>query len=194
MANSPEDDQICPITFQHILVPMMSVSGHIYEAEAITRWVNEHGTSPFTRQPIRPDQLISDETTPMIFDPIEELPEPNHSQLSTDNPAQPLASNRADPSRSNHAQPSQPSRPILTQPLAHRNSQQWWCICCATTIIVVILSLFLITRILGSVKAVTNSVGPQSNINQAPSTSSRFVLMEIYFEGLLETLFMFNIT
>jgi len=163
MAESPEDGPICPITFQHVVVPMMSVSGHIYEREAITRWVNEPGMSPFTRQPLRLDQLISDENTPMIFNPIEELPEPNHSQPSPPNPARPLV----------------------------RNSQHFcqfkWFICCAAIFIVIIISLFI-----SLYKADIYPVESSSDINTAPSTLGRFVLMEIYFESLLKILFTFN--
>jgi hypothetical protein len=179
MAESPEDGPICPITFQHVVVPMMSVSGHIYEREAITRWVNEHGTSPLTRQPLRLDQLISDENTPMIFNPIEELPEPNYSQSSPPNPARPLVRNPARPLVRN------PARPLV------RNSQDFcqfkWFICCAAIFI-----LYIIIILISLYKKDMRHLESPSDINTVPSTLGRFVLMEIYFESLLKILFTFN--
>ncbi|CAF1554916.1 unnamed protein product, partial [Adineta ricciae] len=35
--------------------------GHTYERSAIVRWVNEHGTSPLTRQPLNVDELQPDD-------------------------------------------------------------------------------------------------------------------------------------
>ncbi|CAF1551175.1 unnamed protein product, partial [Adineta steineri] len=33
--------------------PVIANDGHVYERVAITKWINEHGTSPFTRQPLQ---------------------------------------------------------------------------------------------------------------------------------------------
>lgn len=57
---SNDDDLICPITCELFRDPVIAEDGHVYERVAITRWILEHETSPFTRQPItvyglRPD-------------------------------------------------------------------------------------------------------------------------------------------
>ena len=39
--------------------PLLSREGHNYERQAILNWVAEHGTSPLTREPLKPSQLVS---------------------------------------------------------------------------------------------------------------------------------------
>ena len=53
------DDLICPITLEPFRDPVTAKDGHVYEREAVTRWILEHGTSPFTREPLRISDLRS---------------------------------------------------------------------------------------------------------------------------------------
>ncbi|CAF1404391.1 unnamed protein product [Adineta steineri] len=41
--------------------PVIANDGRVYEREAITKWINEHGTSPFTRQPLQLSELQPDD-------------------------------------------------------------------------------------------------------------------------------------
>ena len=52
MSGDDGDDEglICPITQEYFRDPVLAEDGRLYEREAITRWINEHRTSPFTRQ------------------------------------------------------------------------------------------------------------------------------------------------
>lgn len=44
------DDLSYPITFGLFRDPVVVGDGHVYEREAITKWILEHGTSPLTRE------------------------------------------------------------------------------------------------------------------------------------------------
>jgi len=55
------DDLICPITYQIFRDPVVAGDGHTYERAAIVRWIEEHGTSPLTRQPLNINELQSDD-------------------------------------------------------------------------------------------------------------------------------------
>jgi hypothetical protein len=55
------DDLICPITMQVFRDPVLAGDGRVYEREAISRWILEHGTSPFTREPLQLDQFQPDD-------------------------------------------------------------------------------------------------------------------------------------
>lgn len=59
--NFDNDDLTCPITLELFRDPVRAQDGHVYERQAITQWIQEHGTSPLTRQPLQIDQLQSDE-------------------------------------------------------------------------------------------------------------------------------------
>ena len=60
--NSAENDElICPITLRTFHDPVIAADGHIYERSAIVRWVNEHSTSPLTRQPLNVNELQPDD-------------------------------------------------------------------------------------------------------------------------------------
>ena len=52
-----KEDDICPITHEPFRDPIRASDGRLYEREAITKWVSEHGTSPFTREPLHWDDL-----------------------------------------------------------------------------------------------------------------------------------------
>ena len=57
-----ENDQlICPITLELFRDPVRAKDGHVYERQAITRWILQHGTSPLTRQPLQITDLQSDD-------------------------------------------------------------------------------------------------------------------------------------
>ena len=53
-------DLSCPITLQLFRDPVIAGDGRVYEREAITRWILEHGSSPFTREPLRLNELHTD--------------------------------------------------------------------------------------------------------------------------------------
>ena len=55
------DDLICPITFRIFNDPVVAADGRTYERAAIVRWITEHGTSPFTRQPLNINELQADD-------------------------------------------------------------------------------------------------------------------------------------
>src|SRR5689334_7386509 len=74
MENSPTEEQICPITLDRIHEPVISIHGHIYEHEALMTWVNEHETSPLTRQPLHLNEIFSDENHLMNRNSFEEIP------------------------------------------------------------------------------------------------------------------------
>eukprot|EP00977_Amphora_coffeiformis_P027176 scaffold34593_cov179-Amphora_coffeaeformis.AAC.14 len=52
------EEYICPLTLDVMAEPLLSREGHNYEREAILNWVSENGTSPLTREPLRPSQLV----------------------------------------------------------------------------------------------------------------------------------------
>jgi hypothetical protein len=52
-----EGDLICPITHECFVDPVIVSDGHVYEREAITRWIRQNGTSPFTRQQLSLDDI-----------------------------------------------------------------------------------------------------------------------------------------
>jgi hypothetical protein len=58
----PEEYLICPITLKLFNEPVLAEDGYTYEREAITRWINQHGTSPRTKKPLRLNQLTPDDT------------------------------------------------------------------------------------------------------------------------------------
>ena len=51
------DDLTCPITLQVFRNPVTAGDGHVYERDAIVQWITERGTSPFTREPLRIEDL-----------------------------------------------------------------------------------------------------------------------------------------
>ena len=56
------DELTCPITFQLFYDPVRASDGHTYERSAITQWIEHNGTSPFTRQPLRIEDLQADDS------------------------------------------------------------------------------------------------------------------------------------
>ncbi len=48
---------ICPITLELFSDPVRAEDGNTYEINAITEWINRHGTSPITRKSLRVDRL-----------------------------------------------------------------------------------------------------------------------------------------
>jgi hypothetical protein len=60
--NTDENDElICPITLELFRDPVRAKDGHVYERQAITKWILEHGTSPLTREPLQINDLQTDE-------------------------------------------------------------------------------------------------------------------------------------
>ena len=57
----PADELICPITLELFRDPVRAKDGHVYERQAITRWILQHGTSPMTREPLQIKDLQPDE-------------------------------------------------------------------------------------------------------------------------------------
>ena len=59
----PNDDEnlTCLITQEVFRDPVLAEDGRLYERATITRWINEHGTSPFTRQVLDVNRLQVDD-------------------------------------------------------------------------------------------------------------------------------------
>jgi len=53
-----EDLFYCPITLEMMKIPVLAPDGYTYEKSAIENWLNEHGTSPQTRQMMRTEDLV----------------------------------------------------------------------------------------------------------------------------------------
>ncbi|CAF0792134.1 unnamed protein product [Rotaria sordida] len=53
-------DIFCPITREIYRDPVGAADGFVYERDAITKWILQTGTSPFTRQPLKIDELKPD--------------------------------------------------------------------------------------------------------------------------------------
>jgi hypothetical protein len=51
------DELTCPITYETFHDPVIATDGHVYEREAITKWILLKGTSPLTRQPLSIEEL-----------------------------------------------------------------------------------------------------------------------------------------
>ena len=56
-AEAPESF-LCPITYDLMVDPMVAPDGNSYERSAIEQWLQQHGTSPISRQPMQSGQLI----------------------------------------------------------------------------------------------------------------------------------------
>ena len=64
ISNSPPAehyDFICPITLDVYRDPVLAGDGHVYERIAIAQWIERHGTSPLTREPLNVNDLRSEE-------------------------------------------------------------------------------------------------------------------------------------
>lgn len=61
---------LCPITHQLFNDPVLAEDGHTYERDAIVQWIQKHGTSPVTRQPLNINQLRSNCTIKNLVDEI----------------------------------------------------------------------------------------------------------------------------
>ncbi|CAF2127360.1 unnamed protein product [Rotaria magnacalcarata] len=59
-ANEDLETLTCPITLQLFRDPVIAADGHAYERVAIVKWIEKHGTSPMTREPLNIADLISD--------------------------------------------------------------------------------------------------------------------------------------
>ncbi|CAF1258161.1 unnamed protein product [Adineta steineri] len=60
--NTENDDNLfCPITLELFRDPVIAKDGHVYEREAITKWILQHGTSPFTRETLQITDLLPDD-------------------------------------------------------------------------------------------------------------------------------------
>ncbi len=58
---SSEKNLICPITHKIFQDPVLASDGHVYEREAIVKWIETNGTSPITLQPLHIDDLLPEE-------------------------------------------------------------------------------------------------------------------------------------
>jgi ribosomal protein S25 len=52
------EEYICPVTQDIMVDPVIAQDGHTYERKNITEWVEKHGTSPITREPLSKDIII----------------------------------------------------------------------------------------------------------------------------------------
>lgn len=55
----PTNPYQCPITLSTMKDPVLAPDGYSYEREAITQWIEEHGVSPQTRQPMTVNELVT---------------------------------------------------------------------------------------------------------------------------------------
>ena len=58
--NITVNDLFCPTTLELFRDPVIAGDGHVYEREAITQWILEHGTSPLTRERLQINELQPD--------------------------------------------------------------------------------------------------------------------------------------
>lgn len=72
----------CPITHDPIVDPVMTPGGHTYEGSAIREWVSRNGTSPFTKNPVRMDQLVRNYALAEIINQLGEIEEVNEIEES----------------------------------------------------------------------------------------------------------------
>jgi hypothetical protein len=63
-----EDELCCPITHERLRDPVTAEDNRVYEREAIVRWINENGTSPFTRQVLHINRLVPNERIKRLAD------------------------------------------------------------------------------------------------------------------------------
>ena len=56
-----EKELICPITHKIIQDPVLAGDGHVYERTAIVQWIQANGSSPITLEPLRIDDLITEQ-------------------------------------------------------------------------------------------------------------------------------------
>ena len=78
-----EDSFICPITKAVMVDPVVDIDGNSYERSAIEQWLNLHGTSPITRNPLCAADLFPNRA---LKDAIHNAyhNKPNESTLSSD--------------------------------------------------------------------------------------------------------------
>ena len=60
---------VCPITYDLMADPVVAPDGNSYERFAIEQWLQQHATSPISRQPMQSGQLIPNRS---LKDAIEE--------------------------------------------------------------------------------------------------------------------------
>ena len=53
-----DDNFMCPITFEVMGDPVSCADGHSYDRAAITRWLQDHNTSPKTGMPLEHTNLV----------------------------------------------------------------------------------------------------------------------------------------
>lgn len=59
--NLPENipnEFLCPITTEVMRNPVMLTDGHVYEKEAIEKWLTNHNTSPLTKAVVSKDYIV----------------------------------------------------------------------------------------------------------------------------------------
>ena len=62
----------CPITRDLMEDPVIAEDGYTYERSAITRWINDNGTSPLTRIPLRVSELRPNRAVEELIDAYRE--------------------------------------------------------------------------------------------------------------------------
>jgi len=71
----------CPITGQYFLEPVSLIDGHVYEKEAIVKWLKTHNTSPLTSLPLNNQTIIPNYLIKNIVDDFfKEHPEKNNKR------------------------------------------------------------------------------------------------------------------
>lgn len=58
----------CPMTLEIMDDPVIAEDGYTYERSAITRWINENGTSPMTRMRMQASELRPNRAIKALID------------------------------------------------------------------------------------------------------------------------------
>lgn len=133
-----EKNLICPITHTIFQDPVLATDGHVYEREAIVKWIETNGTSPITLEPLHIDDLLPEEN-------IKQLCQRQQISVtySTGNEEVILP-----PLQVSQILPVIQQSPIMATPqrsIQNNNRAKYtWCICIFIILIVVIISIVLI--------------------------------------------------
>lgn len=106
MASSSDDLWKCPITLETFRDPVVAEDGQTYERSAITKWIIEGGTSPFTRQPLNVNALRPNYAIRNLVNEFKKNPQRNSDRFE-----------------SNTRMPNLPPRTIPSAPVRRSQSE-----------------------------------------------------------------------
>ena len=75
------DSLKCPITCELLRDPVIGSDGHTYERESITSWLQQHGTSPLTREPMVIESLRPNHSIRQMIDEFAVISQKNEYQF-----------------------------------------------------------------------------------------------------------------